>query len=108
MPRPMPPHPYDTAHSNTNFDKVRIIRPHHPLYGKTFPLVRKWKHKKIRFYIIQLPDRRHIQVPAHWTDDGITPLHEKFPDFPVLTVDSIRELIYLLNLFNKNLQYQKG
>jgi hypothetical protein len=104
--QPMLPHPYDNAHSNTNSGKVRIIRPHHPLYGNTYPIVRRWKHNKARFYIIQLPDRRHLQIPAHWTDGGASPLPENLPDLPVLTVDSIRELIYLFKLFNKNLHYQ--
>jgi hypothetical protein len=35
-------------------------------------------------------------------------LPENLPDLPVLTVDSIKELIYLIKLFNKNLHYQNG
>jgi hypothetical protein len=101
------PNIYNTAHSKPNSKKVRIIRPHHPLYGQSFQLVRTWKNKQVKFYIIQLPDRKHIQIPIHWTDDGTTPLPENLPDYPVLTADSIRDIIYLLKLLNKKLKHDK-
>jgi len=101
------PHTYDTAHSKPNSQKVRIIRPHHPLYGQSLKVVRRWKNKQVQFYIIKLPDRKHIQIPIHWTDDGTTPLPENLPDYPVLTADSIRELICLLKLLNKKFKNNK-
>lgn len=96
----MPPHmrqrPINTTHSNTHFETVRIIRPHHPLFGKNFPLVRTWKFKRRRFYIIQLPDKSHIQIPVHWADEGKTPLPENICEQPVFRVDSIRELVVVI------------
>jgi hypothetical protein len=69
--------------------------------------VRRWKNKQIQFYIIELPDRKHIQIPLHWTDDGTTPLPENLPEYPFLTAAAIRELVYLLKLLNKNLKYDR-
>jgi hypothetical protein len=97
----LPQRPSNTAHSNTQFELVRIIRPHHPLYGKTFPLVRTWKHKKSRFYIIQLPDKSHIRIPIDWADDGKTPLPKSFATQPVFTVFSIKKLILLITTLKK-------
>jgi hypothetical protein len=107
----------NTAHSNTQFEIVRIIRPHHPLFGKTFPLVRRWKHKKNRFYIIQFPDKSkhkknrfyiiqfpdksHIQIPTDWADDGKTPLPNSMATQPVFTVISIKRLILLITTLKK-------
>jgi hypothetical protein len=97
----MPERPSNTVHSNTQFETVRIIRPNHPLFGKTFPLVRIWKHKKSRFYIIQFPDKSHIQIPTEWADDGKTPLPESMATQPVLTVLSIKQLILLITTLKK-------
>ena len=101
MPPPMPERLSNTAHSNTQFEVVRIIRPHHPLFGKAFPLVRTWKHKKSRFYIIQFPDKSHIQIPIEWADDGKTPLPKSMATQPVFTVFSIKKLILLITTLKK-------
>jgi len=87
---------FNTTHSNTNFRKVRIIRPHHPLYGKTVSLVKIWQHKKKRYYVIELPDKSHTRIPLYWADDGNTPLHQIPHNLPFLTIDSIRQLIGLV------------
>ncbi len=84
------------AHSKSNFRTVRIIRPHHPLFGKTVNLVKIWEHKKKRYYVIELPDKSHTRIPLHWADEGKTPLPEIPSNQPFFTVDSIRNLISLI------------
>jgi hypothetical protein len=89
---------FNTTHSNSHFHTVRIIRPHHPFFGKSFPVIRTWKHKKQQFYIIQLPDMSHIQIPVHWADEGKIPLSKNFFNQPVFTINSIREIISAIKL----------
>jgi hypothetical protein len=97
------PQTSNTKHSNPNFRKVRIIRPHHPLYGQSVTLVKIWQHKKRRYYVIELPDNSHTRIPLSWADDGNTPLPQVPPNLPFLTIDSIRQLSCLLaNLKNKS------
>jgi hypothetical protein len=97
------PQTFNTAHSNSHFQTVRIIRPHHPLFGKTLPLIKIWEHKKKRYYVIELPDKSHTRIPLHWADQGKTPLPEHLSGQPVFTVHSIRELISLITIFEKNI-----
>ena len=101
--QPMHQRPSNTAHSNTQFEIVRIIRPHHPLFGKAFPLVRRWKHKKSRFYIIQMPDKSHIQIPIEWADDAKSPLAQYTVAQPVFTDNSIKELIFIITTLKKRI-----
>jgi hypothetical protein len=75
---------------------VRIIRPHHPLFGKTLPLVKLWEHKKRRYYVIELLDQSHARIPLHWADEGRGPLPEISSNLPVLTSEAIKELIFLV------------
>jgi len=98
MQLPMQEGSFNTAHSNSYFETIRIIRPHHPFFGKTFPLVRTWKHKKRHFYIIQLPDMSHIQIPIYWADTGKTPLPENISEQPIFTVNAIREFVSVLSI----------
>jgi hypothetical protein len=96
------PQTSNTKHSNTIFRKVRIIRPHHPLYGQSVSLVKIWQHKNQRYYVIELPDKSHTRIPLFWADDGNTPLPPVPPNLPFLTIDSIRLLNCLLaNLKNR-------
>jgi hypothetical protein len=88
--------PSNTAHSNSLLRPLRIVRPHHPLFGQTVLLIKVWRHQKKRYYIIELPDKTHSRIPFHWADDGKLPLPQVSSDLPVLTADSIRELILLI------------
>lgn len=93
----MPPPPSQTAHSKTNFRTLRIIRPHHPLFGLRVPVIKMSEHKEKRYYIIQLPDKSNTLIPIHWADEGNTPLPEVPTGLPVLSLDSVRQLIFILN-----------
>jgi hypothetical protein len=90
------PQTCNTAHSNSIFRSVRIIRPHHPLFGQTVPLVKLWEHKKRRYYVIQLPDQSHTRIPLHWADDGKGPLPEISSKLPALTIPAIKALISIM------------
>ncbi len=90
------PQTFNTTHSKLNHRTVRIIRPHHPLFGKTVKLVKIWEHKKKRYYVIELPDKSHTRIPLDWADEGITKLPQIPPNQPVFTIHSIRELISLI------------
>jgi hypothetical protein len=92
----VPPQTFNTAHSKSYFRTVRIIRPYHPLFGKTVNLVKIWEHKKKRYYVIELPDKSHTRIPLHWADEGKTPLPEIPSNQPFFTVHSIRDLISLI------------
>lgn len=85
-----------TTHSNPFSRSVRIIRPHHPLFGKTVPLVKLWEHKKRRYYVIELPDQSHTRIPLHWADEGKGPLPKISSNPPYLNIQAIKELISLL------------
>ena len=87
---------FNTTHSKLNHRTVRIIRPHHPLFGKTVKLVKIWEHKKKRYYVIELPDKSHTRIPLDWADEGKTPLPKISSNQPVLTINSFRELISLI------------
>jgi hypothetical protein len=93
------PQTYNTTHSKSNLKTtVRIIRPHHPLYGKTVPVVKIWEHKKKRYYVIELPDKSNTRIPLDWADEGKIPLPENPSSQPVFTVQSIREIISFINI----------
>jgi len=92
-----PPPSSQTAHSKSNFRTVRIIRPHHPLFGLRVPVIKLWEHKEKRYYIIQLPDKSNTRIPLHWVDEGNTPLPEVPTGLPILSLDSVRQLIFILN-----------
>ena len=87
---------FNTTHSKSNYRTVRIIRPHHPLFGKTVNLVKIWEHKKKGYYVIELPDKSHTRIPLYWADEGKTPLTEIPSNQPFFTVHSIRELLSLI------------
>ena len=77
---------------------IRIIRPEHPLLGRSFPLVRLWEGRGTRFFVIELSDGGHCRIPMSWADDG----HEvrREPELPpnLLTVESARALIEAVSL----------
>jgi hypothetical protein len=73
IPFQTPPQSSQTTHSN-DVSRVRIIRPHHPLFGQWVSVVRLWEHKKKRYYIIELPDKSHTRIPLYWADNGKFPL----------------------------------
>jgi len=91
-----PRQPCHTTHSNSFSKSVRIIYPHHPLFGRMVPLIKLWEHKKKHYYVIQLPDESHTRIPLFWADDGKTPLPEPPSDLTVLTATSVRTLIILM------------
>jgi hypothetical protein len=76
---------------------MRIIRPHHPLFGLSVPIIKMSELKRKRFYIIQLPDESNTLMPIHWVDEGNTPLPEVPAGLPVLSLESVRQLIFILN-----------
>ena len=91
------PQTFNTTHSKSDLHNiVRIIRPHHPLYGKTVPLVKIWEHKKKRYYVIELPDKSHTRIPLDWADQGKMPLPENPSSKQVFTVQSVREISALI------------
>ena len=90
---------FNTAHSKSSFRSVRIIRPNHPLFGQSFPIVQIWKNKKKRFYLIELPDKSHTRIPLDWADEGKCPISKISSNQPVLSASSLRELIDLLTIF---------
>jgi hypothetical protein len=85
-----------TTHSNDISPSVRIIRPHHPLFGQWVSVVRFWEHKKKRYYVVELPDKSHTRIPLHFADNGKFPLPDVPPDQPFFTVKCIRRLISLI------------
>jgi hypothetical protein len=96
------PQTFDTAHSNSDYRTIRIIRPHHPLFGKSVPLVKIWEHKNKRYYVIELPDKSHTRIPLHWADQGKIPLPQSPSGGPAFTVEAVRELFSLMStLANK-------
>ena len=74
---------------------MRVIRAHHPLFGEVVPLVKIWNHSKKRYYVIELPDKSHTRIPVDWADEGEAPLPEIASNLPCLTVEAIRDLIFL-------------
>ena len=78
---------------------MRIIRPNHPLFGKSFPIVQIWKNQKKHFYLIELPDKSHTRIPRDWADEGKCPISKIPSDQPVFSASSIRELIHLVTTF---------
>lgn len=88
---------FNTEHSKSDIQNtVRIIRPHHPLFGKTVNLVKIWEHKKKRYYVIELPDKSHTRIPLDWADQGNSPLPESLSSEHVFTVQSIREITFII------------
>jgi hypothetical protein len=85
-----------TTHSTLTFHEVRIIRPHHPLYGKIFPVVRTSGYKRKRYYILELPDKSHLQIPMEWACEKDIPLPQPILAQPVCTVESLRVVLSLL------------
>jgi hypothetical protein len=71
------------VHSKSDLQNtVRIIRPHHPLFGKTVSLVKIWEHKKKRYYVIELPDKSHTRIYPKVLPPNkflLSSLSEKFP-----------------------------
>jgi hypothetical protein len=82
-----------TTHNLRNTpERVTIIRPHHPLRGKSFEVVRGGNDR----IAIGLSDGSSMYVPRSWTDaDGIEPkgarVREEF-----FTIDSLRRLVALV------------
>ena len=74
---------------------MRITRAHHPLFGKVVPLVKIWNHSNKRYYVIELPDKSHTRIPLDWADEGEGPLPQIVSSLPCLTVEAIRDLIFL-------------
>lgn len=59
-------------------------------------LVKIWEHKKKRYYVIELPDKSHTRIPLDWTDQGNTPLPENLSSEQVFTVQSVREIAFII------------
>ena len=76
---------------------VRIIRPHHPLFGQLVNIVKIWEHKKKRYYVVELPDKSHTRIPLHWADDGKSSIAEPPICDQPFTVQSIREITFLIH-----------
>ena len=95
---------FNTTHSKSDLQNtVRIIRPHHPFFGKTVNLVKIWQHRKKRYYVIELPDKSHTRIPLDWADQGKTPLPKSPSSKQVFTVQSVREITFLIRtLENKS------
>lgn len=90
------PQTFNTTYSKSESKNiVRIIRPHHPLFGQTVNLVKIWEHKKKRYFVIELPDKSHSRIPLHWADNGTLPLSKPPHSNQVFTVQAIREVIFL-------------
>jgi hypothetical protein len=90
------PQSSQTTHSN-DVSRVRIIRPHHPLFGQWVSVVRLWEHKKKRYYIIELPDKSHTRIPLYWADNGKFPLVKNaYPEQPFFTAKCIQNLISII------------
>ena len=89
---------FNTAHSKSHLQNtVRIVRPHHPLFGKTVNLVKIWEHKKKRYYVIELPDKSHTRIPLDWADHGNAPLPESLSSEQVFTVQSVKEITFIIH-----------
>jgi hypothetical protein len=87
---------YQTTHSTLTCHEIRIIRPHHPLYGKIFPVLETSGYKKKRYYILELPDQSHLQIPREWTCHKDIPQPHPIAEQPVCTVKSLQAMLLIL------------
>jgi len=72
---------------------VKVTRPHHPLLNQKLEVL---KSEKVQL-IVLLPDGCAMKIPRAWTDvDGATG-REKFLSSTVFTVETLRELMKLVD-----------
>jgi hypothetical protein len=91
-----------TTYSKLTFDEVKIIRPHHPLYGQIFPVLETSGYKDKRYYILELPEHSPLRIPVEWTCHKDLPMPQATPEQPVCTVKSLQAVLSILtSLKNK-------
>ena len=74
---------------------VTVIRRHHPLKGKKLEVLKAGK----KTIDLRPLNGSPLKMPREWTDaDGIPP-HQELADETVFTVESLRELLELINAF---------
>ncbi|MBN1460951.1 MAG: hypothetical protein JXA57_15575 [Armatimonadetes bacterium] len=83
---------------------VRVIRPHHPLLGQEFEILKNGK----TYVEVLLADGSGSKIPRHWTDidgpDACRVLNGK----AIFTTQSLRELKELLEAFRKRSKLHEG
>jgi hypothetical protein len=72
---------------------VTIVRPHHPLRGRQYDVLKSGKHR----LDIKLENGESMYVPRHWTDADGPQLQPTTKE--ILTVDAIRDLMKLVDSF---------
>lgn len=73
---------------------VTVVDPRHPLFGRTFPLVRTFKTQKGRaFCIVELKSEKTRQIPLEVTDKSEIPI--SINDAPI----DIKHLLKLCNTY---------
>jgi len=72
-------------------EHVTVIRRHHPLEGESLEVLKGGQH-----LIVRLRDGSTMRMPRSWTDADGPPTSRPSQLSTVFTIDSLRELIALL------------
>ena len=95
--------------SHKNLGSIMVVHPSHPLVGTTLPVVRRYRHRGVSQWVIELPDGGRQYVPASWcmpvgtwagskSTVGIPTEGSPLPEsgVPVLSLSALRDLAALV------------
>ena len=78
-------------------ERVKIIRPHHPLLHQEFEVLKGGPHR----LVVQHFDGGSMKIPRAWTNaDGEQPVAQRCHP-KVFTVEALRELLALTDAFRQ-------